>query len=66
MFLRHPMDTGAWCEEEAAFDTCARKLRQLAAELESTQPERAAACRLGADVLESMAEPVVPWPGGQM
>lgn len=63
MFLRHPMASGPCSDDQEAFEANALRLRQLAAELETTQPERAAACRLGADVLETLAEPVVAWPG---
>ena len=64
MFLRHPMGGGGESGDHQAFEEYARELHQLASELEAVSPERAAACRLGADVLESLAEPVVPWPGG--
>lgn len=64
MFLQHPMDGGRESGDRQAFENYAQELRQLASELEAISPERAAACRLGADVLESLAEPVVSWPGG--
>jgi hypothetical protein len=63
MFLRHPMDGGRETGDHRAFEDYAQELRQLASELEPVAPDRAKACRLGADVLESMAEPVVSWPG---
>ncbi|RDD60851.1 hypothetical protein [Ferruginivarius sediminum] len=63
MFLQHPMDGGRESDDQQAFASYAQELRQLADELNTTQPERAAACRLGADVLESLAEPFVSWPG---
>ncbi len=46
---------------EAEFARKAVRLRALAEQLSAQDPEAAAACDSGADVLESLAEPFVLW-----
>lgn len=62
MLLTHPTLPLHGSGEQRAFEYYAQTLRQLADELEATHGERAQACRVGADVLESLAEPMVSWP----
>ena len=62
MFMTHPILHAQKSGEQQAFEYYAEQLRQLADELGPEQADRAKACRKGAEVLESLAEPIVSWP----
>jgi predicted TIM-barrel enzyme len=47
--------------QEAEFARKAHRLRALSEDLAVKDPDAAAACESGADVLESLAEPVMRW-----
>lgn len=62
MLMTHPFLPSKKSGEQQTFEYYAEQLRQLADELAPEQADRAKACRAGADVLESLAEPMVSWP----
>jgi len=61
MYLSNAEHSGMPEAPEAEMMRKARRLRSLAEQLAMIDPEGAEACETGADVLESLAEPVVAW-----